>query len=271
MNRSSTAEDEGLDYATLDALRGDDDDYEGPLDHPCPLCGPDRSTEYNQMRPVLRTWRLSPVVISYKCARCDVQGAARFDPMSAYLPQPPLPEMPLAKKPARSVDLHYVERLWREASEVLPASVIAYFRWRRIPLDELPPGVLRFHPAVPWGPWKKSSDKAAPKVHGLLARYSDAVTGELRGIWRRPIISNQRRKDPILKPIALGPIGGCVIRLFPIAGKRLVIAEGIETAYTAALHVSTEAAAASMGDGRRGQHGAFPRARWHRATDHHCR
>jgi hypothetical protein len=32
MNRSSTAEDEGLDYATLDALRGDDDDYEGPLD-----------------------------------------------------------------------------------------------------------------------------------------------------------------------------------------------------------------------------------------------
>jgi hypothetical protein len=41
-----------LHYAILDALRGDDDDYSGQLDHPCPLCGPGRSTEYNQTRPV---------------------------------------------------------------------------------------------------------------------------------------------------------------------------------------------------------------------------
>src|ERR1700738_1144125 len=88
---------ETLDFRILDALRGEDafdegaDDHQ-PLDHPCPLCGPDRSSEYNQERPVLRTWRLSPLIISYFCARCEVQGTARFDVASLHLPQPSLPK-----------------------------------------------------------------------------------------------------------------------------------------------------------------------------------
>ena len=121
-----------LHYAILDALRGDDDDYSGQLDHPCPLCGPGRSTEYNQTRPVLSTWRLSPTVISYNCARCEVKGSARFD-TAQMLSQPPLPRMP--RKPARSADLFYVERLWREASATLPPKATAYFRWRGIPIQ----------------------------------------------------------------------------------------------------------------------------------------
>ena len=62
----------------------------------------------------------------------------------------------------------------------------------------------------------------------ISAQAYDAVTGEPRGIWRRPIDGG--------KPKALGPMGGCVIRLWPdesvTAG--LVIGEGPETVLAAA-------------------------------------
>jgi Toprim domain len=226
-NHDTTTSDDELDYVTLDALRGDDDG-DGPLDHPCPLCGPDRSADYNQARPVLRTWRLSPTVISYYCARCEAKGFARFDVASVFS-QPPLPRMPPPRKPARSANLFYVEWLWREATPTLPPRVTAYFRWRGIPLDDVPPGVLRFHPKCPW---------EGNQMHCLLARYSDAVSSELKGLWRRAVVGGPPHlvasdPDP-LKPKTLGPMGGCVIRLWEQEGKRLVIAEGIETALTAA-------------------------------------
>jgi Toprim domain len=211
-----------LDYATLDAMRGDDDG-DGPLDHPCPLCGPDRSTDYNRMRPTLRTWKPNPGFITFFCARCEAKGSAQFD--AAQMLFSPLPKMPPPRKPARSADLYFVERLWREATPTLPPRATAYFRWRGIPLEDVPPGVLRFHPKCPW---------EGSKMHCLLARYSDAVTGEPRGLWRRVVVSGLRRSDPNPKPMTLGPMGGCVIRLFPDVRKRLVIAEGIETALTAA-------------------------------------
>jgi hypothetical protein len=69
-------DEDALDYATLDALRGDDDGYDGPYDHICPLCGPGRASEYNRTRPTLRTWRLGPGAISYNCQRCKVHGSA---------------------------------------------------------------------------------------------------------------------------------------------------------------------------------------------------
>ena len=63
-----------LDFATLSQLRGDGD---GPLDHPCPLCGPERIAELNQQRKVLRTWELTPGVITFYCARCEARGSAQ--------------------------------------------------------------------------------------------------------------------------------------------------------------------------------------------------
>jgi putative DNA primase/helicase len=77
------------------------------------------------------------------------------------------------------------------------------------------------------------------------------VTGEPRGLWRRPSIQFANACDlkrslasatfaEQFKPMTLGPMGGCVIRLWPQeqVGKRLVIAEGIETALAAATRVS---------------------------------
>jgi hypothetical protein len=57
----------------------------------------------------------------------------------------------------------------------------------------------------------------------VIARFTDAVTGEALGIWRRPIDGN--------KPKSLGAMRGCVIRLWPdedVTGG-LVIGEGVET------------------------------------------
>jgi hypothetical protein len=69
--------DDFLDYATLSELRGDEDG-DGPLDHPCPLCGPDRRSEYNQTRPVLRTWKPGPGFITYCCKPFVVTRNGQF-------------------------------------------------------------------------------------------------------------------------------------------------------------------------------------------------
>ena len=100
----------------------------------------------------------------------------------------------------------------------------AYFRWRGIPVEDIPKGALRYHPKCPWQTYK---------VGCVLARYSDALTGEARGIWRRIVEVGVN-----VTPMTLGPMAGCVIRLFPEAGKRLVVGEGIETTLAAATRIT---------------------------------
>jgi putative DNA primase/helicase len=216
-----------LDFATLDELRAGG---EGPLDHPCPLCGPARETEFNRTRPTLRTWEPEPGFITYYCARCDARDYARitdadvnwttdFRPV-ARAPQAKLPPPRQAPAVDDTYRLFEVERLWNAATCDLPEKVIGYFAFRGIQLDTVPKGVLRFHAKCPW---------LGKKMPCILARYSDAVTGAPRGLWRRLYGE---------KPMTLGPMSGCVIRLYPKVGKRLVVAEGVENALTAATLLS---------------------------------
>jgi hypothetical protein len=83
---TSAAAEDKLDFATLSELRGDG---EGPLDHPCPLCGPDRKSEYNQARPVLRTWEPAPGFITFYCSRLRSQrfGASQCNTAAAATTQ----------------------------------------------------------------------------------------------------------------------------------------------------------------------------------------
>jgi hypothetical protein len=222
--------DDVLDYATLSELRGDDADYDGPLDHPCSLCGPERRSEYNRTRPVLRTWKPGPGFITYNCVRCGAKGHARAG--VEELLQPPRPSVavpPPVRPRVTSGDLHYVDRLWLGASHDLPPHVVDYFEgWRGIPLKRVPKGVLKFHQQCPW--------ESRPRGC-IVARFSDALTGELRGLWRRWVAPVK----PALyadKPMTLGPMGGCVIRLWPTVGERLVIGEGVETTLAAATRLT---------------------------------
>jgi hypothetical protein len=90
-------------------------------------------------------------------------------------------------------------RIWGETVAIAGTPGEAYFASRGITLSEAPNyGGLRWHPRCPW------ENGTTPCVIG---RYTDAITGEARGIWRRPIDGR--------KPMTLGPMKGCVIRLWP--------------------------------------------------------
>ena len=77
--RSEPDDDDVLDYDTLFELRGDDGDYEGPLDHPCPLCGPELPAGVQSHAPSAADLEAAPGFITYYCARCEAKGYAHAD------------------------------------------------------------------------------------------------------------------------------------------------------------------------------------------------
>src|SRR5262249_10934947 len=77
--------------------------------------------------------------------------------------------------------LEAARRIWQEAVAIEGTAGETYFRRRGITLSDVPNyGGLRWHPRCPW------EGGTAPCV---IARFTDAITGEPRGMWRRPIDS----------------------------------------------------------------------------------
>jgi phage/plasmid primase-like uncharacterized protein len=116
--------------------------------------------------------------------------------------------------------LEAARRVWGEAIAIKGTAGEAYFQRRGITLSDVPSyGGLRWHPLCPW------ESGTAPCV---VARFTDAVTGEARGIWRRPVDGG--------KPKSFGPMRGAVIRLWTDEDVTtgLVIGEGVETTLSAA-------------------------------------
>jgi hypothetical protein len=117
-------------------------------------------------------------------------------------------------------NLEAAARIWREAVHIEGTPGALHFYKRDIDITLLPDfGGLRWHGKCPW--------QGGP-IGCVIARFTDAITGEPRGIWRRPI----KRGD---KPRTLGLMAGCVIRLFPdeAVTTGLCLAEGVETAAAA--------------------------------------
>jgi phage/plasmid primase-like uncharacterized protein len=119
--------------------------------------------------------------------------------------------------------LERADEIWRSSTPLGPEAV-AYFAKRGIDINQVPAhGGLRFHPRCPWG-----NDTTSPCIIG---RFTTALGNEQKGIWRRPI-SGQ-------KPMSLGPMAGCVIRLWSdeAVEQGLVIGEGVETVLSAATRI----------------------------------
>jgi phage/plasmid primase-like uncharacterized protein len=113
--------------------------------------------------------------------------------------------------------------IWSKAQPILGTAGAEYLLHRGIALDDVPEhGGLRFHPACPW------ELGVAPCV---VACFTNVLTSEPRGIWRRPITGD--------KPKALGAMAGCAIRLWPddAVSEGLVIGEGVETTLAAATQI----------------------------------
>jgi hypothetical protein len=198
-----------------------------PVDIPCPVCGPEREGEAAK-RKVMRTWSIGGDRISLHCVRCGVEGWVAPDgftprPSGTHSPEEHVDDSDEERERQRKLEA--AARIWREALHIEGTPGALYFYKRGIDLTLLPDfGGLRWHPKCPW--------QGGP-TGCVIARFTDAVTAEPRGIWRRPIKKGE-------KPRSLGPMAGCVIRLWPDAevSTGLVLGEGIETTLAAALHIT---------------------------------
>jgi phage/plasmid primase-like uncharacterized protein len=134
-------------------------------------------------------------------------------------------------KPARRDDrdddsqrrLEQADEIWRTSSPLRPDAV-AYFAKRGIDINDVPEhGGLRFHQRC----WWEGGTAAC-----IVGRFTTAISNEPRGIWRRPISGD--------KPKSLGPMAGCVIRLWPdeAVEQGLVLGEGVETVLSAATKIA---------------------------------
>ena len=190
------------------------------VDIACPSCGPLRDGSGAQ-RKVLRTWTLGGDRISLHCVRCGLEGyvvpdggAIRGGSNTTSINRSRDDD----ERARRSAEA--AKRIWREAVPIAGTVGEAYLRGRGIELGQVPNyGGLRWHPRCPWG-----ADDYTPCI---LARFTDAVTNVPGGIHRRPIDGQ--------KPRTLGPMKGCVIRLWPDAAVTtgLVLGEGVETTLAA--------------------------------------
>src|SRR5262249_27063080 len=134
------------------------------------------------------------------------------------------PPIDVEEERERARNLALAQRIWNEAVCIEGTPGASFLHKREIDIALAPDfGSLRWHPQCLW------KGGTAPCV---IARYTDTITGEPRGIWRRPING--------AKPKALGAMAGCVIRLWPddAITTGLVLGEGVETTLAAALHIT---------------------------------
>ena len=101
----------------------------------------------------------------------------------------------------------------------------------------------------------------------MVALFTDAITGEAKGIHRTALSATGGK----IGRMTLGPIGGCVIRLWPDGSveQGLVLGEGIEFDARGgnAPHSARHSLAACMGRWIVWQHGELPGDRGLRCVD----
>jgi Toprim domain len=199
------------------------------VDITCPACGPER-TGPAARRKVLRTWLLDNGGYSFRCARCDREGWAAPDDTRGEKrvveQRSVMPDDDDERERTRKLEL--AAKIWRESFPIARTPGAAWLTaphpaGRGIELAQVPNHAgLRWHPRCPYD---------GEFTGCVLARFTDALTGEPRGIHRRPIDGRIAR--------SLGPVRGCVIRLWPddAITTSLVIGEGVETVLAAATRV----------------------------------
>jgi hypothetical protein len=193
------------------------------IDIPCPICSPTRRK--SRLR-VMRTWSKSDDFVSFNCVHCGTKGYATSNAPAA---KPRSSDMQRARARAEEIEeretqarIDRARTIWEQGIPLQGTPGETWLREVRCIDPSDGEAALRFHPECPY-------DVGA--LPCIIGRYVDAVTGEPRGIRRRPIVDGH-------KAITLGPMGGCVIRLSPQAGDHLYIAEGVETALFAASRMS---------------------------------
>lgn len=190
---------------------------------PCPVCGGTDRFGVNTCKQVwnCRICGIGGDVIRLvqhvdKCEFREAINTLTGDSVRIKKIPPPKPTKP---DDDERRNLNLVDAIWHAASALEPEA-INYFAKRGIDVNQVPAhGGLRFHARCPW------RDSTKPCIIG---RFTTALSNEPRGIWRRPVTGE--------KPMSLGPMASCVIRLWPdeMVEQSLVIGEGVETVLGAA-------------------------------------
>jgi hypothetical protein len=136
------------DVIGYDALRPVDG-HSAIYDLPCPLCGPQRRSETNRRRKVLRVWQTAPGFLTYSCARCSAHGYVRADQNERQLRVGP--REPRAAERSTPVDAVATRRekarwLWNSRQPIRGSPAETYLRHARVYRGPLPP-TLGFLPS----------------------------------------------------------------------------------------------------------------------------
>ncbi len=143
-----------------------------------------------------------------------------------------------------------LRRMWKEAAPPVQGDPVWRYLERRGCLPAVMPSTLRCHPSLPY--WIADGGKpvrlgAYPAMLAAV-QGADGITVAMHRTYLQHDGDKAVVRDPEsgealpvkkLKARKEGVMPGAAVRLFPVAGARLVVAEGIETAL--AVHVLTGA------------------------------
>lgn len=159
---------------------------------------------------------------------------------------------PVVPRPAMSLKDHgeALRQMWREGAPPGKGDPVWRYLEGRGCLPAVMPSTLRFHPSLPY--WLTDGNKPVRlgSYPAMLAAVqgADGVTVAIHRTYLQHDGCKAVVRDPVsgdslpvkkLKARKEGVMTGAAVRLFPVSGARLVLAEGIETAL--AVHVLTGA------------------------------
>jgi hypothetical protein len=211
----------------------------GTFDFPCPLCGPDRRSESNRRRKVLRVWHTSPGFITYSCVRCGVGGYARASeavrPLPASLPDRRLERQtaPSASSEARRDKARW---LWSRRHPIEGTPAETYLRKARAYGGPLPATLGFLAPRGEYPPAMIAAfGGASEREPSIVCISNDAVAAV--HLTRLAPDGRQKAGTETDKMMIGTPQGSPIVLAAPGDLGGLAIAEGIEDALS--VHEAT--------------------------------
>jgi hypothetical protein len=211
----------------------------GTFDFSCPLCGPDRRSESNRQRKVLRVWHTSPGFMTYSCARCGVRGYARANeavhPLPASLPDG-RPEWQTAPPASNEARRNKARWLWNRRQPIEGTPAETYLRKTRAYGGPLPATLGFLAPRGEYPPAMIAAFGRANELEpSIVCISNDAVTGV--HLTRLAPDGRQKAGTETDKMMIGTPLGSPIVLAAPGDLGGLAIAEGIEDALS--VHEAT--------------------------------
>jgi hypothetical protein len=232
-----------LDFETLVQLAGS----KSPTDVPCPLCGPDRSTQATRRKPVLRIWHPAPDFATFACARCGKKGWAAARRAEAVNRRELARRMQAAEEHRAETEAERRGKarwLWSESDPINGTVAEAYLRHRGITV--VPPTLRFLAPRGTHGPAMLAA--FGHPIELEPGRYELALSA-VHAVHITKLKFNGSGKAPDglgRSKIVVGVTGGWPLALAPPNdGGGLAVAEGIENALW--LHQATRLGAWASG------------------------